>query len=524
MLFNSYAFLFGFMPIMLAGYWAAGRIGGKAPIAWLSAVSIFFYAYWNPPFLLLLAASAAFNYGMSHQIGNASTERGKTWSFWLGIAGNLLLLGLFKYLGPSLAFLHHAGFSRLPTADIVLPLGISFWTFTQIGYLVDRRDGLSSELKPLDYSLFVNFFPHLIAGPILHVREIGPQIVQPTLARLRAESFAPGLTIFAIGLAKKVLIADPLSQLPNSGYLNAAHVDLIGGWITMLSYSMQLYFDFSGYSDMAIGLAAMVGFRFPLNFNSPYKSRSVIEYWQRWHMTLTRYLNLLLFNPLALAITRSRLARGLKVSNKAMKSPIAFLEILVVPTFYTFLLAGIWHGAGFHYVIFGLLQAIYICVNHGWRVFGPQPVRGAVARPLWLVASVVGTYLAAIFSQTFFRAQSSRQALDLIVGALGFRGIQLPDIWRGALAGISPNFISFGKAPDIYMVGLMIGAMAVVWTMPNSQQIMGRFAPVLDEVKETGIKGLRWQPNLAWAVFTAVLLWMAVFNLNQATTFIYFQF
>ncbi len=524
MLFNSYAFLFGFLPVLLFGYWIAGRIGGRAPIAWLSAASVFFYGYWNPPFLLLLVCSASFNYGVGHLIGNAATERRKTWAFRLGIAGNLAVLGAFKYLGPSLAFLHANGLKAAPVFDIVLPLGISFWTFTQIGYLVDRRDGLAKELKPLDYSLFVNFFPHLIAGPILHVREIGPQILDPLVSRLRAETFGPGLTMFAIGLAKKVLIADPLSSVVTAGYAHVAKIDMLHGWITILSYSMQLYFDFSGYSDMAIGLAAMVGFRFPLNFNSPYKSRSIVEFWQRWHMTLSRYLNLLLFNPVALMITRSRMRRGLKVSSKAMKDPKVFAAMLVVPTFYTMFLAGIWHGAGLQYIVYGLLHVVYLTTNHAWRIFGPQRAKHAVPSRWSVAASVTLTYLAAMLAQTFFRAPSCSVALRLVGGALGLHGLLLPNAWQGRFAAHVPAFVSFGHGPDMPLVGLMLAAMVMVWATPNSQQILGNFAPVLEEVEEGGMKWLRWRPNLAWAAVTAVMLWLAIFNLNQATTFIYFQF
>jgi D-alanyl-lipoteichoic acid acyltransferase DltB (MBOAT superfamily) len=524
MLFNSYIFLFAFLPVVFAGYLIAGRIGRWVPVAWLSAASIFFYGYWNPPFLTLLLSSASFNFACGHFIGNATSDWRKRWVFRTGIAFNLILLCIFKYLGPSLGFLHDLGFSFVPIHNIVLPLGISFWTFTQIGYLVDRRDGLASDLKPLQYSFFVDFFPHLIAGPILHVREIGPQILNPLVSRMRASTFAPGLAIFAIGLAKKVLVADPLAPVVASGYESASSIDFANGWITILSYSMQLYFDFSGYSDMAIGLAGMLGFRFPLNFNSPYKSRTVIEYWQRWHMTLTRYLMLLLFNPMALFVTRRRIAQGKKVSAKAMRDPSAFFAILVVPTFYTFFLGGIWHGAGLQYVVFGLLQAVYISVNHGWRTFGPQRPKGHIPARWVVVASVMATYLAAIVSQTFFRSPSCSVALHLLAGAFGAHGLMLPYQWRVHFGSHLPSFLSFGPPPLQYELGLMLAAMLAVWTMPNSQQILGRFAPVLENVEEGGLKWLRWSPSLVCAFVTAIVLWLAIFSLNNATTFIYFQF
>ncbi len=233
------------------------------------------------------------------------------------------------------------------------PLGISFFTFTQIGYLLDCRNGLARDRSPLNYTLFVAFFPHLIAGPILHNREIMPQFADAATYRYSAHNLAAGLGIFLLGLLKKCLLADPCAAVVGPGFANPDALTFFPAWQVALSYSLQLYFDFSGYSDMAIGLARMFNVRFPLNFNSPYKARSVIEYWQRWHMTLTRYLNLCLYDPLALAITRRRRARGQSTRREAQATPLGFAQMVLLPIFVTMTLAGIRHGSGPTFLVFG---------------------------------------------------------------------------------------------------------------------------------------------------------------------------
>ena len=375
-------------------------------MVWLALCSLFFYGYGNPKLLWLVCGSIVMNYAFGALVARGSTDARRNLALGVGAATNLLVLITFKYLAPTIALFRSLGLDQLPTLNIVLPLGISFYTFTQIGYLIDRREGLAADLGPARYALFVTFFPHLIAGPVLHVREIGGQLSNPATLRLRAESFAPGLAMFAIGLAKKVLIADPLGGVVADGYAHAQALSLIPAWIVIVGYSVELYFDFSGYSDMAVGLAGMFGMKFPLNFNSPYKARDVIEYWQRWHMSLTHYLTLLLYNPLSTWIMRRRLARGLKVSGKALRDPLVFLSMVVMPTTYTMALAGVWHGAGLQFFVFGLIHAAYLSVNHAWRVFGKKPAASSsvIMRRVRTVLSVAVTYVAVLVPETFFRA------------------------------------------------------------------------------------------------------------------------
>ena len=302
MLFNSYAFLFVFLPVALAGYQLAGRFHRRAVVAWLGLASCSFYAYWRPAFLLVLLSSIAINYAaaalISRQIPNKVAS--SVW-LWTAIAANLAALGYFKYFYPVLNFVspqHH-------WVNVALPLGISFFTFTQIAYLVDLHQGVAKQQDIFSYVLFVTFFPHLIAGPILHHKDMMPQFQQEGRKRLRADDLAMGFSWFILGLCKKTLLADTFAKTADVVF--KVHGPLAPGiaWRGALCYALQLYFDFSGYSDMALGLARMFSIDFPLNFNSPYKASSMIDFWQRWHITLSQYINAYLFTPLQLGI-RSR--------------------------------------------------------------------------------------------------------------------------------------------------------------------------------------------------------------------------
>jgi len=524
MLFNSYQFLLVFLPISLFGYFLAAKTTPSVSILWLVLCSLAFYANWNPPFVLLILASIAFNFAMGEIIAVNSPDRTRTAVFRVAVAANLLCLGGFKYFAPTLNFINPGAH-----LSIILPLGISFFTFTQIGFLVDRRDNVGERLNLSRYSLFVTFFPHLIAGPILHVREMGPQLKATATYKLRAETFAPGLTMFVIGLAKKVLVADPLADMVSTGYLQPELMSFVSAWMVIIAYSIQLYFDFSGYSDMAIGLAGMFGFRFPLNFNSPFKSRSIIEFWQRWHVTLSRYLALLLYNPMAMWIARRRAASEKKISPKALANPAAFASMIAVPTFYTMGLAGIWHGAGLQYAVFGMLHAIYLTINHAWRIYRKArighsaPEQDGIFSQAWKVAL---TYLAVLLSFVFFRAGSIPNALALLASASGIHGFGFPppvaDIIQQKL-GIAVTAFMVHKQQAYDFLRIVI-CLIVIWAAPNSQQLMGAFAPVLDDVPPGPWRWLRWRPTLPWAFAVSLVLWLSILCFNQTKTFLYYQF
>ncbi len=525
MLFNSYLFLFLFLPIALGGYYALGAVRLRWAALWLCVVSFVFYGWWNPRFVVLLAASIAFNYGVSLLIvHSAGQARRQWWVVALGIACNLVLLFYYKYFAALVGELHHWGWTATRVDDILLPLGISFFTFTQIGYLLDCRAGIVTERSPLSYVLFVTFFPHLIAGPILHHKEMMPQFADPQNYRFKAENLSIGGTLFVIGLAKKVLFADTIAPYADAGFADPSHLGFWGAWGTSLAYAMQLYFDFSGYSDMALGLSKMFGIRFPLNFNSPFKAPCIIEYWARWHMTLTRYLTAYLYYPMAMRLSRWRSRRGLPVGSVGSRSPGGFTVMIALPTLYTMGLAGIWHGAGWQFFIYGLLHGSYLCINHAWRiVVGPRIApKQAWSRWLWRSFCVLLTFVAVMVAHAFFRALDVTQAVSLLKAMAGANGMEdIRASWAGLIAGDAPPSLWLGRnLQAVYLVLLM----SIVWLAPNSHQILGHWSPALAKPQEATPAWLRWRPNGVWLAATLVVLFLCLVNLHRETRFLYFQF
>src|SRR5438105_9889551 len=425
MLFSSYAFLFVFLPIALVGYQIAGNFHRKAVILWLGLASLGFYAYWHPPFLVVLLSSVLINYlaaGLIDQSrGNGAVSR--RW-LWLAICANLLALAYFKYFFPLLNSLSATAGSSRRWADVALPLGISFFTFTQIAYLVDLQQGAATRQDFASYLVFVTFFPHLIAGPILHHKEMMPQFQQDRHYRLSFGDMTVGLSWFIMGLGKKVLLADTFAHTANGVFGLPTPVPLGLAWRGALCYALQLYFDFSGYSDMALGLARMFSIDFPLNFSSPYKSKNIISFWQRWHITLSSYIMAYIFTPLQLWISKQRQAAGKKVSRKALATPGGFASMVAFPILCTMFLAGIWHGAGLQFIIFGSLHGVYLVVNHAWRILRRQPAADAPERSrLSLVAghvfAVAFTFFWVVIAHIFFRSRSTGQAVSIIGSLFG---------------------------------------------------------------------------------------------------------
>lgn len=538
MLFNSYIFIFGFLPCALVGYHVSNTLDRSLAIGWLIACSLLFYGYWNPLFLLLLLGSIAFNYTLTHLVDWADRfgPRLKTTMLVLGIGGDLLLLFYYKYLASVLIFFGMAATLPSGWADhIILPLGISFFTFTQIGYVLDCADGSVEHRNLFDYILFVTFFPHLIAGPILHSRDILPQFIDRA-HRFRLSDLTVGMTIFVIGLFKKVVIADPFGQLADPGFAASTHISLFTAWLTVLSYALQLYFDFSGYSDMAIGIARSFGIRFPLNFNSPYKSQSIIEFWQRWHMTLTRYLTEFLYNPVALTLTRRYMKRGSGLSRKSTRSAGAFANMVLLPIFFTMTLAGVWHGAGLQFLVFGLLHAVYLSINHAWRTYGPRSRRSPelFGRSVRIASNVLLTFLAVIVAQVFFRATSVPSALSMLGDMMGLRstvGVLVVPVWlinasRGLLAPVinSGLLVSSQDAADLKNWLYIVSGLLIVWGFPNTQQVMVNFEPSLNSVRPFPLQSMQWLPNAWWGLLVGAMIIVSLCNLNNVTRFLYFQF
>ena len=442
MLFNSYAFLFGFLPVTVVVFFLASRVRREAGTLWLVLASLFFYGYWDYHYVPLLLGSIIFNYvvgGQLERYANAyPIERGghvdPAWPgtrqrrAWLafGVVVNVALLGYFKYTDFFLGTVNTVAGTMLELPHIVLPLGISFFTFTQTAYLVDAYRGQAARHTWLTYFEFVTIFPHLIAGPIIHHREMIPQFLAERTFVVNWKNIYTGLAIFILGLAKKVCIADSLSPWANALFTQAESLTLVEAWLGVLSYTLQLYFDFSGYSEMAIGLGLMLNLRLPQNFDSPYQSRSIIDFWRRWHMTLGLWVKNYLYIPMG----GNRHGQLAKMRN----------------LFVSMLLIGLWHGAGWTYVVWGAWHGVMLMVNHWWR--GLQIALPGVL--CWLL-----TFGGVVIGWVFFRAASFADAGAILTAMVGGHGIMLP------AGGFYEQHLAFLSA-----VGVHFGAMVLPAGLP----------------------------------------------------------
>jgi D-alanyl-lipoteichoic acid acyltransferase DltB (MBOAT superfamily) len=412
---------------------------------------------------------------------------------------------------------------------LILPLGISFFTFTQIGFLIDTRGGNAHERGFLEYVLFVTFFPHLIAGPIVHHREIMPQFAKKETYFLHWDNLAVGVSLFIIGLAKKVLIADQLAPLAIDVFKHTADKHVLEAWCGVIAYSLQLYFDFAGYSEMALGLARMFNVKFPANFNSPYKSKSIIDFWQRWHMSLTRYFTLYLYNPVSLWIMRRRAAKGLPLLKAGETTWGGYLTMLAGPTLFTMILVGIWHGAGFQFFIFGSLHGFYLCVNHAWRFFGPKSSKAAVTP---LVSRLDGawkwglTYLSVLTALVFFRAKTATDAWLLIQSMLGRGSGDSP----GGAQGVVESILDYFGVPVPYWNysnSLVTLAVALLFTLvlPNVLQLFEKDGASLTNIRSAPVFfPFQWRPNILWGFLLAVLALVNLLMVTGNSEFLYFRF
>ena len=522
MLFNSYAFLFAFLPIALLGYQVAGHFHRRAVVAWLGFVSLAFYAYWRPPFVLLLLASIAINYTAACLISRTIPNRMSTrvW-LWMAILLNLLALGYFKYFFPFLNFASTISGSSRHWSDVILPLGISFFTFTQIAFLVDLQQGSAKQQDLSSYILFVTFFPHLIAGPILHHAEMMPQFQQDRRYQLSLSDLSVGFSWFVMGLAKKVLLADNFATVANLTFAQAGPLSTLTAWRGVLNYALQLYFDFSGYSDMALGLARMFSIDFPLNFSSPYKASNIIDFWQRWHITLTQYITTYVYSPVQFWISARRQAAGKKVSRKAQATLGGFASMIAFPMLFTMFIAGLWHGAGFQYIVYGMLHGGYLTINHGWRLYSHKKAAATAPapRPLALRAlthscAVLLTFLCVLVGQIFFRADSCSHAASILAGMIGLHS--------------HASYLIQNETTSKALLNLaeIAAGFTIVWGLPNTQQILSRFKPSLHMTgwDTESVPRLLWSPRLTWALALGCIFFVSLVALQDPSTFLYFQF
>lgn len=522
MLFNSYSFLLAFLPLVLAGFFILGRYSQRWAATWLTAASVFFYGWWNPAYVGLLLTSILFNYTVGYSLARgagAGVSASRKAILVFGIAGNLALLGYYKYANFFVANLNELLGVDYVLTQIILPLGISFFTFTQIAFLVDAYQGKAREYSFVHYCLFVTYFPHLIAGPVLHHKEMMPQFAQADTYRLRLDNVSIGAMIFFIGLFKKVVLADNIAPYAGGAFDAAANgepLELFQAWGGALAYTMQLYFDFSGYSDMAIGLSRLFGIALPLNFHSPYKATNIIEFWRRWHMTLSRFLRDYLYIPLG----------------GSRKGPLRRYANLAI----TMLLGGLWHGAAWTFVLWGGLHGLYLVINHAWHA-----VRGRlghdIARTgtLGRFAGTALTFIAVVVGWVLFRAADLNAALDMLSAMAGMNGVTLPAALAVPLGGLREpleaagvKFVLGGGSHFVEMYVWVTVLSLIAFMGPNTQEIMRHWRPALDDGRVPTPDSAKWKfgwaPSRRWAVAMGLVATAAVLSLMQPTEFLYFQF
>jgi D-alanyl-lipoteichoic acid acyltransferase DltB (MBOAT superfamily) len=596
MLFNSLAFVLGFLPVTLAGAFILATVNRRAAAIWLALASLVFYSVWDWRYTLLLLASVCLNYAAAwallHRQGRATARLGTPLDavtppaagirpgsatpfsdvappriaaspgnaelpaagtppstsppfsdatspglrsapqtprglLAAAIVANLALLGYFKYANFLLATATPWLVPPGTAVNVILPLGISFFTFTQIAFLVDVHRGRVERADFVEFLLFVTYFPHLIAGPLLHHGQVMPQFAGRDAFRADAGRLASGATVFLIGLTKKMFVADglagyadPIFAVVQRGQVLA----MIEAWTGALAYTLQLYFDFSGYSDMALGLSVMLNVRLPINFDSPYRATSVIDFWRRWHMTLSAFLRDYVYIPLG----GNRHGAGRRYVNLSL----------------TMLVGGLWHGAGWTYVAWGALHAAYLTVNHGWRAL--QQRRGGPRGRTWsrLTAGAL-TFAAVVLGWAVFRAADMRAARLMVGGMLGPGGLSLPAPVYGALAAFAPwplpgfihpnGFLPSTNLPWMEVAAWLTAALVWVWAGPTKTAFMSGWPIALPGGHLTvataadpapRLSWWVWRPDLSWAAAMGVLLFIALLAMGQGapSPFLYFQF
>ena len=551
MLFNSYSFIFMFLPLICLGYWLVGQFKSRqASLSWIVLCSIVFYGIWNPLNLLVILPSIAVNYTIAlairHQVNQGeSGQRVASMLLAAGVVFNLLFLGYFKYKNFFLGTINLSFGTDFLLTSVILPLGISFITFQKIAFLVDVRAETIKSFDIYDFLVFVFFFPQLIAGPIVHYREIMPQF--DTLNyKFSARDSAIGLCLFSIGLFKKVVLADGVAVFVAPVFAVADQgrsVDFVTAWIGAVGYTFQIYFDFSGYSDMAIGLARMFGIRLPVNFNSPLKASSMIDFWSRWHVTLTRFLTAYIYTPVVINLTRWRMRKGMPVLSRGRAPLGAFTMLIVVPTVLTMFLSGFWHGAGFTFLLWGLLNGAYLCINHAWRQWHPNWNKSNYDR--WMKPlGFVMTFIAVVVAMVLFRAHSVAAAGNILHGMFGLNGVSLPAAIMSRLGMLGEGLRYLGVVGDMnsgsdFVLALiwLITLFFIVTLAPNSLELMRDFEPALHysspkkRTLSVGTLGLtdrvaaiRLKLSVPWALLVASSFVLGAMGLNRISEFLYWQF
>lgn len=514
MTFNSISFLFIFLPLALLGYHLSARFLPNAfRLLFLIAAGLAFYGRSSITYVPLLLGSALFNYLLAIGITRTRDRPGlKNALVWVGVAADIGLLLYFKYFGAIFNSVTEVFGRGGDPLRIVTPLAISFYTFQQVAFLLDVARGRTVVGGPIRYLAFVSFFPQLLAGPISLHQEIDPQLaVKPPRGRA-FENILIGLVIFSLGLFKKTVIADTAALWADPIFDHAAggaHPGLFPAWAGAITYTLQIYFDFSGYSDMAIGVARMFGILLPLNFFSPFRSRSIAELWQRWHMTLGRWVRIYIFQPMAVPLTRFAVARDLgKWSGHAVDT--------LIPLFISMLVIGTWHGPNWTYVLFGAMHGTFQIINEVYNFKTRKARRKKPDSSRMLAFYTFLTVLAFTLAEVPFRSPDVPTAMRIFGGMAGFYG--------SGLTGAS--WLTTDGAANIFIIVLLF---LIIYLLPNTEQMMLRFRPALEWDKwqkvDPAAIALQFRFSPAWIGYAALTLFLGMAFISRGTQkFIYFNF
>lgn len=518
MLFHSYVFVVVFLPIVLAVYFPLARRSNSRPaLWWLVAASLVFYGLWDIRFLPLLLGSALVNFAIVWALTRAPEKARRRGALLvLGIMANLAVLAYFKYVNFFLENVNAVLGSQVGYLHLAFPVGISFFTFIQIGCIVDAYNGQVEGLSFSKYLLFATFFPYIMAGPLVQQREMFTQMDARSGRRVGATQLAVGLTLFAIGLAKKVIIADSIAPYADTMFDAAAsggELSAAIAWLGAVAYTLQLYFDFSGYTDMALAIGFMVGLKLPLNFNSPLKATSIIDFWRRWHITMTRFFTNYVYTPIAMVSMR-------RAVNRKYPAPRRLFSVVVVPVVITFTVAGLWHGPGWTFVIFGVIHGFALAVNHTWR-----QLRSAFSLPNLPAIPAWGlTMLVFVVSLVFFRADSVATANRVLASMIGLAGgsteVNVGEFYGTAMLPGSVTVVPL-------LIWLAVAGGIAVLAPRNSQEILAGYDVALQSLERESapskVIGL-WRPTITWALPVALLIIAAFAVMGQVSPFVYYKF
>lgn len=492
MLFNSYIFIFFFLPVTLTIYLVlTNKNLNRAAVIWLILASLFFYGWWKTTYVLLILFSILFNFtiGSIFSWNILKNKIANNFLLIIGLAGNLGLLAYYKYADFLIGNINFLLSSHHILPHIVLPIAISFFTFEQVAYLVDAYRAQTPHYGFIDYCFFVTFFPRLIAGPIVRHYEVLPQLKQRKTFGSHYENISIGFTLFFMGLFKKVVFAGAMASYSDPVFSGHISLSFITAWLGVLAYTLQIYFDFSGYSDMAIGLARMFGIILPMNFNSPYKSPSIIDFWRHWHITLSRFLR----DYLYFSLGGNRCGKIRRYANLMI----------------TMLLGGLWHGANWTFVMWGGLHGLYLIINHAWRAASQRFIPARLVN-LFNYKNILPrtlTFVVVVMAWVFFRSETFHQAFTIVKKMFDVASIT--------------HFVSYKEL--IYILLLL----SFVWIFPNSQEILKNAKPVLEYESLSDLAKkmyLLWAPSLFWALIAAFIAVIPIIHLGNNSPFIYFDF